>query len=62
METNTRSIVKTIFFKLITTSITAIYMGSIGQAVLLHIVLTFVYLGYERIWNKISWGRKLSSI
>lgn len=57
MDTTSRSIVKTILFKLITTSITALYMGNIGKAVALHVILTVVYLVYERGWNRISWGR-----
>lgn len=55
-DTVFRSIVKTIFFKLITTSITAIFTG-IGNAIMIHLILTVVYLVYERIWNRIGWGR-----
>lgn len=51
-----RSVVKTLFFKLITTSITAIFTG-VGNAIMIHLILTVVYLVYERIWNKVNWGR-----
>jgi len=57
-DTVKRSIVKTLFFKIVTTSVTAIFIGNIGKAILLHIILTVVYLIYERIWNKIEWGKK----
>jgi uncharacterized membrane protein len=54
-DTIWRSVVKTIFFKLITTSITAMFTG-LGKAVAIHLILTTVYLIYERVWNKIKWG------
>lgn len=57
-DTVWRSVVKTIFFKIITTAITAAFTG-IGKAVAIHLILTAVYLIYERVWNKISWGRKI---
>lgn len=59
METQTRSVVKTVVFKIITTSITAMWIGSLGKAIALHLVLTAVYLLHERGWNKIHWGRTL---
>lgn len=57
-DTVWRTIVKTIFFKIITTTITAMFT-SVGKAVVIHIILTGVYLIYERVWNKINWGRKI---
>lgn len=57
-DTLGRTVVKTIFFKIITTSITALFTG-IGSAVAIHLILTAVYLIYERVWNKINWGRKI---
>ena len=51
-----RFIIKTILFKLITTSITALFTGVKG-AILIHLILTVVYLVYERVWNKVSWGK-----
>ena len=56
-DTIWRSVVKTFFFKVITTSITACFTG-IGKAVTIHVILTLVYLIYERVWNRINWGRK----
>ena len=55
-ETIWRSILKTVCFKIITTAITAIFTG-IGAAIGIHLILTVVYLVYERVWNKIGWGR-----
>jgi uncharacterized membrane protein len=55
-DTVKRSIIKTIIFKILTTSITAIFIG-VGNAIMLHVLLTFVYLIHERIWNKINWGK-----
>lgn len=56
MDTHKRTVVKTITFKFFTTAITALYIG-IADAILLHIVLTFVYWLHERIWLKIKWGK-----
>ena len=55
-ETIWRSILKTVCFKIITTAITAIFTG-ISAAIGIHLILTIVYLVYERVWNKIEWGR-----
>lgn len=56
-DTPKRSLVKTLIFKIITTSITALFVGLSG-AITIHLILTAVYLIYERIWNRIDWGRK----
>ena len=55
-DTITRSVVKTIFFKIVTTGTTTLFMG-LGDAILLHAILTAFYLVYERVWNKIKWGK-----
>lgn len=55
-DTVKRSIVKTLFFKIVTTSVTAFFTG-IGTAILLHLILTAFYLMYERFWNRIVWGK-----
>lgn len=55
-DTILRSVVKTFFFKVITTAITAYFTG-VGAAIGIHLILTLVYLIYERVWNKIQWGR-----
>ena len=55
-DTVTRSIVKTFFFKVVTTGVTAFITG-LGTALLLHAGLTLFYLIYERVWNQIKWGK-----
>lgn len=55
-ETTIRTIVKTIGFKIVTTLITAFFMG-LGGAIKLHIILTLVYLLYEKLWIRINWGK-----
>lgn len=59
-DTFKRSVLKTIVFKIITTSITAIFLGWKG-AILLHLLLTLVYLLHERLWNMIKWGKTKSN-
>lgn len=58
MDTKKRTFVKTLFFKIGTTSITALYFGDVSGAIKLHIILTLFYIIYERIWCKIKWGCK----
>lgn len=55
-DTVTRSVVKTIFFKIVTAGTTTLFMG-LGSAILLHAILTAFYLVYERVWNNIKWGK-----
>lgn len=54
-DTTKRSIVKTIFFKIVTTSVTAMITG-LGNALIIHALMTIIYLVYERVWNRIDWG------
>lgn len=57
-ETTTRTAVKTASFKLFTTGITVLVFGlPIGEAILLHIAMTVVFILHERGWNLIKWGR-----
>ena len=60
-DTITRSIVKTFFFKVVTTGVTAFITG-LGTALLLHAGLTLFYLIYERLWNRIKWGKVLKKV
>ena len=55
METVTRTVVRTIFYRIIALLITAIWTG-LGDAVLIHIILTAVHYVTERLWLKINWG------
>jgi uncharacterized membrane protein len=54
-----RTIIKTIFFKVLTTGATVLYTGmGIGKAIALHLILMGIYLLYERVWVNIKWGKK----
>ena len=58
-DTVIRTIIKTLFFKVLTTTATVLITGmGIGKAISLHIILTLIYLGYERIWNVVKWGKE----
>ena len=56
METKRRTIVRTITYRIIALLVTAIWTG-LGNAILIHIILTLIHYILERIWLKIKWGR-----
>jgi uncharacterized membrane protein len=56
-ESKLRTIIKTISFKILTTSATALILGSLGTALLLHVVMTLIYIIHERVWNRIDWQK-----
>jgi uncharacterized membrane protein len=55
-ELHKRTVVRTISYRIIALLITAIWTG-FSDAVVIHIILTAVHYGLERIWLKIKWGR-----
>jgi uncharacterized membrane protein len=55
-ELHKRTVVRTISYRIIALLITAIWTG-LSDAVVIHIILTAVHYGLERIWLKIKWGR-----
>ena len=55
-ETHTRTVARTISYRIIAMLITALWTG-LGNAVTLHIMLSVDYYIHERIWLKIKWGR-----
>jgi uncharacterized membrane protein len=55
-ETQSRTIVKIILFRILAMLITAIWTG-ITDAIMIHVVLTLVHYVYERVWLKIKWGK-----
>jgi uncharacterized membrane protein len=55
-ETHTRTIVRTISYRIAALLITAIWTG-LSDAILIHIILTGVHYLFERFWLKIKWGR-----
>lgn len=66
METRARSVVKAVVWNLIGLTVMAIVglilTGSLavgGGMAVINTVLGFtMYLGYERVWDRISWGRE----
>jgi len=56
MENKKRTIVRTLTYRIIALLITAIWTG-LGNAILIHIILTLIHYILERIWLKIKWGR-----
>ena len=48
-ETRTRTIVRTLGYRFLSTLITAVCTG-MGKAVLIHVVLAILHYFYERIW------------
>ena len=55
-ELHKRTIVRTVSYRIIALLITAIWTG-LSDAVVIHIILTAVHYGLERMWLKIKWGR-----
>ena len=55
-ELHKRTIVRTVSYRIIALLITAIWTG-LSDAVIIHIILTAVHYGLERMWLKIKWGR-----
>jgi len=55
-ETHTRTVARTISYRIIAMLITALWTG-LGNAVIIHIVLAAVHYIMERVWLKIKWGK-----
>jgi hypothetical protein len=55
-ETHTRTVARTISYRIIAMLITAVWTG-LGNAVIIHVVLAAVHYVMERVWLKIKWGR-----
>ena len=55
-ETHTRTVARTISYRIIAMLITALWTG-LGNAVIIHIMLAIVHYVMERVWLKIKWGR-----
>ena len=56
IELHKRTIVRTVSYRIIALLITAIWTG-LNDAIVIHIILTAVHYGLERIWLKIKWGK-----
>jgi uncharacterized membrane protein len=55
-ETHTRTVARTLSYRIIAMLITALWTG-LGNAMIIHIVLAIVHYVMERVWLKINWGR-----
>lgn len=55
-ETHTRTIARTITYRIAALLITAMWTG-LGDAVAIHIVLAGLQYAMERAWLKIKWGK-----
>lgn len=56
METHSRTLARTISYRIAALLITALWTG-LGDAVLIHIVLATLHYVMERVWLKIKWGK-----
>ena len=54
-ETHSRTIVRTLSYRIAAMLITAIWTG-LSDAIIIHIVLAILHYVMERIWLKIKWG------
>lgn len=55
-ETHTRTLARTIGYRLTALLITALWTG-LSDAVAIHFVLAIVQYAMERMWLKIKWGK-----
>ena len=58
-ETHTRTLVRTISYRLTALLITALWTG-LGDAIIIHVILTAVHYLFERLWLKVSWGKQIN--
>jgi uncharacterized membrane protein len=61
METQLRTTVKTIIWRLICILVLAYWTG-LGGSILINIFFMTLYYIHERIWLRISWGRSSHSL
>jgi uncharacterized membrane protein len=55
-ELHKRTIVRALSYRIVALLITAIWTG-LGDAFVIHLILTAVYYIMERLWLKINWGK-----
>ena len=56
-ETYSRTIVRTLSYRITALLITAIWTG-LGEAVAIHVVLAVWQYVLERLWLKVKWGKE----
>ena len=55
-ELHKRTVVRALTYRIVALLITALWTG-LGNAVIIHIILTAVHYIHERVWLKIKWGK-----
>jgi len=55
-ELHKRTVVRALTYRIVALLITALWTG-LGNAVIIHIILTAIHYIHERIWLKIKWGK-----
>jgi len=55
LETYTRTLLRTLSYRILALLITAAWTG-LGSALMIHVVLFLMQYVVERIWLKIHWG------
>ena len=55
-EFHKRTVVRALTYRIVALLITALWTG-LGNAVIIHIILTAVHYIHERVWLKIKWGK-----
>ncbi len=67
MDNHSRSLVKTLSWRIIATLVTFVGLGlltgdwllSTSMAVVINVVKMVLYYGHERLWEGVRWGRRL---
>lgn len=55
MELHTRTIVRSLSWRITATAVTAVFTGLQG-AIVINIFMTIVHYIHERLWLKVKWG------
>lgn len=55
-ESHSRTVARAVSYRLMATGLTAVFTG-LGQAIVIHVILTVVHYVMERLWLKIQWGK-----
>ena len=56
-ESHTRTIIKSITWRIVATLVTAAFTGLSG-AIIINIWMTVAYYVHERAWVRINWGKQ----
>jgi uncharacterized membrane protein len=55
-ETHKRTIVRAVSYRIVALLITALWTG-LGDAIVIHLILTAVHYFFERLWLRVKWGK-----